>query len=317
MMNRLISPERKQAIKDQLTALGLALAVHVGFVLVLLIGTWDWQPFERQTPPVRVTLVDMGPVVEQRRAEEEAERQSAEEAERQRQAELQQQREEQERRRRQEREEQRQQELEEQRQREAEQERRDQERRRQLEAEQQRREEERRRQEERRQVEEERRRAEEQRESELQELRRQREEAQRRREEEERRMAEIAERRAAEAADRQAREEAERLRLADEQAAEDARRATLREEYESTIRELVRRNWNRPPTTRPGVSCNVKVIQIPGGEIIDATIVSPCNADDATRRSIISAVMRVGAFPYRGYENVFAREIVFTFRYDG
>ena len=287
MMTRLISPERKQAIKDQLTALGLALAVHVGFLLVLLIGTWDWQPFERPTPPVRVTLVDMGPVVEQRRAEEEAQRQREEEIERQRQAELQQQREEEERRRQQE-------------------------------AEQQRREEARRRQEEeRRQIEEERRRADEERERELEDLRRQREEAQRRREEEERRMAEIAERRAAEDAERQAREEADRLRLAEEQAAEDARRATLREEYESTIRELVRRNWNRPPTTRPGVSCDVKVLQIPGGEIIDATIVSPCNADDATRRSITSAVMRVGAFPYRGYENVFAREIVFTFRYDG
>jgi colicin import membrane protein len=65
------------------------------------------------------------------------------------------------------------------------------------------------------------------------------------------------------------------------------------------------------------VECSVRVVQIPGGEIIDASIVSPCNADDATRRSITAAVMRVGNLPYRGYEDVFERQITFVFVYDG
>ncbi|MDX1626944.1 MAG: TonB C-terminal domain-containing protein, partial [Wenzhouxiangellaceae bacterium] len=111
--------------------------------------------------------------------------------------------------------------------------------------------------------------------------------------------------------------EAERLRLAREQAAADQRRATIREEYVSTIAELVRRNWIRPPTTSPGVRCSVRVVQIPGGTIVDQAIASPCNADDATRRSIVAAVERTGEFPYRGYEDVFEREIEFVFRYDG
>jgi colicin import membrane protein len=65
------------------------------------------------------------------------------------------------------------------------------------------------------------------------------------------------------------------------------------------------------------VACTVRVFQIPGGEIIAAEIVRPCNADDATRRSIIAAVNRVGELPYRGYESVFNREIEFVFRFDG
>jgi len=315
----ILSPQRKQAIKDTLTAFGLALAVHLGFVLILVVGTWDWQPFEHKPVPVRVTLVDQGPVVEQRREQE-----RQEEAERQRQEELQRQREEEEaeRQRQEEAERQRQREeaVERQRREQLEQQRREEEQRRQQEAERRRREDEQARQqaeEEQRQLARERREREQARQSELEELRRQREQAQREREEQERRLQELSERRERESEERAAEEESERLRLAQEQAAAEARRATLREEYVATIRELVRRNWIRPPTTSPGVECSVRVVQIPGGEIIDATIVSPCNADDATRRSITAAVMRVGNLPYRGYEDVFERQITFVFSYDG
>jgi len=152
---------------------------------------------------------------------------------------------------------------------------------------------------------------------ELAELRAQREAAERERQEQERRLADIARQRQEQEAEQRARQEAERLRLAQEQAQADARRATLREEYMITIQTLVTRNWTRPPTTRPGVACTVRVFQIPGGEIIAAEIVSPCNADQATRRSIVAAVNRVGELPYRGYESVFSREIDFVFRFDG
>lgn len=311
----MIEPRRKQAIKDGLAALGLALAVHLGFVLILVVGTWNWEPFRHQPVPVRVTLVDQGPTAEQVREQEQAA-----EAERQREARLEEQRREDarrqaeaeaERQQREEAERQRQAELERQRREEAERQRREEQRR--LEDEEQRR----RAEEERQRLAEERRRQEQERQSELEELRRQREAAQREREAQERRLEELAERRRREAEQQAAEAEAERLRLADERAAADARRATLGEEYVATIRELVRRSWIRPPTTGPGVRCDVRVMQIPGGEIIDATIVSPCNADNATRRSITAAVLRVGTLPYRGYEDVFAREIVFTFVYDG
>lgn len=307
----MIEPRRKQAIRDGLAAFGLALAVHLGFVLILVVGTWSWEPFRHQPVPVRVTLVDQGPTAAQVREQEQA-------AERQREARLEEQRREDarrkaeaERQQREEAERQRREEAERQRREEAERQRREEQRR--LEDEAQRR----RAEEERQRLAEERRRQEQERQNELEELRRQREAAQRERETQQRRLEELAERRRREAEQQAAEEEAERLRLADERAAADARRATLGEEYVATIRELVRRNWIRPPTTGPGVRCDVRVMQIPGGEIIDATIVSPCNADNATRRSITAAVLRVGTLPYRGYEDVFAREIVFTFVYDG
>jgi colicin import membrane protein len=65
------------------------------------------------------------------------------------------------------------------------------------------------------------------------------------------------------------------------------------------------------------MTCTVRVFQIPGGDIISSELVSPCNADQATRRSIETAINRVNALPYRGYESVFEREIEFGFRYDG
>jgi colicin import membrane protein len=58
-------------------------------------------------------------------------------------------------------------------------------------------------------------------------------------------------------------------------------------------------------------------VQIPGGEVISAAIAGQCNADEATRRSLVAAVERAGTLPYRGFEDVFQREIDFIFRYDG
>jgi colicin import membrane protein len=61
----------------------------------------------------------------------------------------------------------------------------------------------------------------------------------------------------------------------------------------------------------------VRIVQIPGGEVISANIVGGCNADEVTRRSLIAAVERTGTLPYRGFEDVFQREIDFIFSYDG
>lgn len=293
---------RRRELRDGLRALGLALAVHASAAALLWLGTLTWRPERVEIAP-SFTLVDAAPVVEARRDERLAEQQAEaarrrleearrEEAERQQRLERQREEERAEAERRALLERQRQEQLE----REAERQRR---------AEMQREQERARREAEQRRL------------DELRELRRQREEAQRQREEQERRLAELAEQRAAEEERIRAEQEAERLRLAREQAAAEQRRATLDQEYQATIQELVRRNWLRPPTTQPGVSCRVRVVQIPGGVIIDQAIASPCNADPLTRESILSAVQRTEQLPYEGYEEVFQREIVFTFRYDG
>lgn len=298
----------RRTLIDTLRALALALLVHVAGFALLWLGSLNWQP--RRPPPVAAfTLVNAAPMIERMREDAEAQQReqlARRQAEAARQAleraRAEQQRLEQQRAAEQQRqqEDQRQAALELQRQRQLERER---EAARQAEVQ--------------RQAEQQRLAEEQRRLDELQRLRDQREAAERERLEQQRRLAELAEQRAAEAERRQAEAEAERLRLAREQAAREARRATLRDEYVATIQELVRRNWLRPPTANPGLRCAVRVVQIPGGQIIDQAIVSPCNADEPTRRSILSAVERTEFLPYRGYEDVFEREIEFVFRYDG
>lgn len=87
--------------------------------------------------------------------------------------------------------------------------------------------------------------------------------------------------------------------------------------YQLAIKEAVTRNWLRPDTARPGIICTLRIVQIPGGEVIQASVTSPCNADELTRRSIEAAVMKAQPLPYRGYESVFQRSVNFTFTYNG
>lgn len=309
----MIQKTSKTQYKDLGLALIQAIGVHIGFLLLFLASSWNWQSFEPPVPPVRVSLVDMGPTVAERAAEQqrrELEDRRAEQAREEAQA-LERAREEAAARVVRER----QAEEQAQAQRVAEQAAREQAVRQQAAREAQLARE--RREAARREAEAQQKAEAEARERELAEIRAQREAAQRAREEQERQLAQLAEDRLTKEEDRREREAADRLRLANEQAQADARRATLREEYILTIQELIRRNWTRPPTTAVGMNCTVKVFQIPGGEIISSELVSPCNADQATRRSIETAINRVTALPYRGYESVFEREIEFGFRYDG
>ncbi len=154
---------------------------------------------------------------------------------------------------------------------------------------------------------------------ELDRLRRQREQANRQVRIEEERLKQLDARRQAQAdAQRQARAEADmRQQMANEQAEFRAGElATKGDEYYAAIQSQVTNNWFRPPTARPGLRCRLKIVQIPGGEVISAAIAGTCNADEATRRSLVAAVERAGSLPYRGFEKVFEREIDFIFTYD-
>jgi colicin import membrane protein len=151
---------------------------------------------------------------------------------------------------------------------------------------------------------------------ELEQIRKKREDATRQRKIEEERLKQLDARRQSDAnAERQLQAEADMQR---QMAAEfeSGRLATEREKYEMAIRVQVTNNWRRPPTARPGLRCTLKIVQIPGGEVISAAIAGKCNADEATRRSLVAAVERAGSLPYRGFEEVFEREIDFIFTYD-
>ena len=154
---------------------------------------------------------------------------------------------------------------------------------------------------------------------ELNEIRKKRDEAVRQRKIEEERLKQMDARKRSEAeAQRQAIDEANmRQQMANEQAEFRAGQlATKGDEYYAAIQSQVTNNWLRPPTARPGLRCRLKIVQIPGGEVISAAIAGKCNADEATRRSLEAAVERTGSLPYRGFEDVFEREIDFIFTYD-
>jgi len=153
----------------------------------------------------------------------------------------------------------------------------------------------------------------------LQEVRKKREDAARLRKIEEERLKQLDARKRSEAdAQRQAIAEANmRQQMANEQAEFRAGQiATKGDEYYAAIQSQVTNNWFRPPTARPGLRCRLKIVQIPGGQVISAAISGKCNADEATRRSLTAAVERAGSLPYRGFEDVFQREIDFIFTYD-
>lgn len=92
---------------------------------------------------------------------------------------------------------------------------------------------------------------------------------------------------------------------------------SLQAQYVAAIQNAITNNWLRPDTTQPGLRCMIAITQIPGGDLLDAHVIDPCNADPLTRSSIEQAVRRAAPLPYKGYEKVFQRAFHFNFQYDG
>jgi colicin import membrane protein len=286
-----------QEFNAMFRAVAAALAVHVLMAALIVVGTMDWQPFRKPKPTaiaIEAVIVDTSEIKKQ--LDEAHRAQLLEERRQNREEQLRQQRE----RERLDAEEaaRRQRELEAQRKREAED--------RLMKLRQQR----------ERTLEEERLKQQ----RELEELRRQREEAERQRKLQAERLKQLENQRERDRQQELAREEEIQRQAAEQRQAREFRAgqvATDRERYVATIAAVVTDNWLRPPTAKAGLRCTVRVVQIPGGEIISSALVGRCNGDEVTQRSILAAVERTGALPYRGFEDVFSREIEFIFTYSG
>jgi colicin import membrane protein len=87
----------------------------------------------------------------------------------------------------------------------------------------------------------------------------------------------------------------------------------LSSEYAAAIQNAVTPNWLRPDNIA-SASCEVNIVQSPGGDVLSATADSSCPYDDAGRRSVENAVLRTKTLPYKGFEKVFQRNLTFTFR---
>jgi colicin import membrane protein len=137
--------------------------------------------------------------------------------------------------------------------------------------------------------------------------------------ERERKAAEEAARKAAEAAAaaerrRQAEREAQLLaQLAAEEERESAVSAGLLEQWRELIRQRIQRNWVKPASAGAGINCEVRVTQIPGGEVVDVQVTS-CNGDDAVVRSIENAVLRASPLPPPPDPALFERRLVLDFK---
>ncbi len=83
--------------------------------------------------------------------------------------------------------------------------------------------------------------------------------------------------------------------------------------YAAAIQNAVTPNWLRPDNM-PSVPCDVEIVQSPGGDVIRATAAANCPYDDAGKRSVENAVLRTKTLPYKGFESVFRRNLIFTFR---
>jgi len=284
----------------RLRAFAAAIGVHVLMVALVVLGTMNWQPFRKSQPvglTIEAVIVDTSEIKQQRDAARQA--QEREQRKRERDEELEKQRQrEQERKLEEQR---KQQELEAQRKREA------QDRLQQLRIERE------------RKLEEERLRQE----RELEQVRQQREAAEKQRKLEEERLKQIEARKEKERQEELRRQQEAAAQREAEAKAQEFREfragqlATKSDNYQAAIQAFVTQNWLRPPTAQAGLRCTLKIVQIPGGEVISAAISGKCNGDEATRRSILAAVERGGTLPYRGFEDVFEREIDFIFIYDG
>jgi colicin import membrane protein len=291
-----------QEFGAQTRAFGLAIGVHVVMAALVVLGTMNWQPFRKPLNlglTIEAVIVDTSEIRKQR---EEARKAAEREVLRQQRAERLEEQRKREREERQKRElaaeKQRQLELEAQRKREA------QDKLQKLRMERERKLEEERLQQQR----------------ELEKLRKQSEDAEKQRKLEAERLKQLEARRQDEANEQRRRLEEAALQnqiKAEEQEFRAGQLATLSDSYHSAIQSFVTQNWLRPPTAQPGLRCKLKIVQIPGGEVISAAISGSCNGDEATRRSIVAAVERGGSLPYRGFEDVFQREIDFIFIYDG
>jgi colicin import membrane protein len=153
------------------------------------------------------------------------------------------------------------------------------------------------------------------------EERRQREEAElerRRQEAEQKRLEEIErQRRENELARAAAAAEARERRLQEELTAEAERLEALGsgelDRYIFAITQRIEQNWIKPASAGPGLECVINVRQVPGGEVISATI-ERCNGDAAVQRSIEAAVFKASPLPEPSNPALFERNLRITFK---
>jgi colicin import membrane protein len=94
--------------------------------------------------------------------------------------------------------------------------------------------------------------------------------------------------------------------------AETARNKALLE-YVNRIRTKVRQNWNLPPDLQGNPQCVFKVVQLPTGEVLEATLVKS-SGNAAYDEAVYRAIMKSSPLPLPASREQFYRELELTVR---
>lgn len=131
-------------------------------------------------------------------------------------------------------------------------------------------------------------------------------EQQRKREEAERKKqaeAEAERKRLQQQREQQQREQQQREQQQKEQALAEERAAQLEQSYKTTaqsymaaIAERIERNWNRPPSARNNMQCELLIKLVPTGRVINVDVIKS-SGNEQFDRSAVQAVRRVEQFP--------------------
>ncbi len=138
-----------------------------------------------------------------------------------------------------------------------------------------------------------------------------REKAVREKAEQERRQRELAQ---AELA-RAQRESELNAKLAEEERVAAVRASGQMQQYRVQLMAQIERAWKRPPSAAPGVQCDVRVTQVPGG-VVTRVQVTRCNGDESVRQSVENAVFGASPLPQPADPALFERTFTITFRPD-
>jgi colicin import membrane protein len=118
-------------------------------------------------------------------------------------------------------------------------------------------------------------------------------------------------------AERETREQAQReaelkRQLADEEGIMQAQNSGLLNQYVALIQQHVIKQWSKPASARPGIQCEVKVTQTPGGVVLSVDV-GKCNGDPAVKESIKNAVIKASPLPQPPDARLFQRVLLFVF----
>ncbi|GAA5071292.1 cell envelope integrity protein TolA [Lysobacter panacisoli] len=89
--------------------------------------------------------------------------------------------------------------------------------------------------------------------------------------------------------------------------------ASLRARYAAALQEAIVSKWTRPESIPLGARCTLLIRQLPGGQVMDVEVGSPCSYDEQGQRSIEAAVRKAQPLPYAGFEQVFSRNLTLNF----